>query len=436
MLPLHSEAQDAQYCKRSSHTGLWYDKFTRGWHTHISEEDRQTGRLLSFSSYAPAGEKEKKNPAADWVKRLDKEVVGDPDMVKMMAIRQRQVAESLGGVSSVFGTDWHFVTGLGNSHSVENGFAWHPTLGVPYLTGAAVKGLLRGWCKQWSDTFVKDGEDRDEMIHLWFGPSLEELNPKKGNGKKKRKPATGGLIFFDAIPTRPVKLKADIMTPHYGKWYEEGASRPNEPDTTPADWHDPKPIPFLVVAPEQTFQFAITKRATDAAKGILLTDVITELQLALENLGAGAKTATGYGRMQRDKGEEKRILAQKKELEQQHQRMQEEENRRKKTRDEAATSGLTGIAFEMVREATEQDWNLSKGRFIPKANEWLARLDKEAGSDTTHAACQWLSETLNTLSPGIMAEPDKVRGKRGKSVYKPATRELAYALIERTLDDS
>lgn len=433
MLPLHSEAQNAQYCKRSSHTGLWYDKFTRGWHTCISEEDRQAGRLLSFSSYAPTGGGEKKTPAAAWVKRLDKEVVGDPDMVKMMAIRQRQVAESLGGVSSVFATDWHFVTGMGNNHPVENGFAWHPTLGVPYLTGAAVKGLLRGWCEQWSDAFPTDGESKRDKLRLWFGPSLDELNPKKGSDIKKQKPAVGELIFFDAIPTRPVKIKADIMTPHYDKWYEEGESRPNRPDTIPADWHDPKPIPFLVVAPGQAFQFSVAKRTGSTVSLDEVTNALTE---ALKGIGAGAKTATGYGRMQRDEGEEKRILAQKKELEQQCQRMQEEENRRKKAQDEAEESGLTGIAFEMVREATEQGWNLDKGRFIPGANDWLARLDKEACSDTTHAACQWLSETLNRLHPGIMAEPDKVRGKKKKSVYKPATRELAHVLIERTLDDS
>jgi CRISPR-associated protein Cmr6 len=34
---------------------------------------------------------------------------------------------------------------------VENGFLWHPTLGVPYLPGAAVKGLVRAYVEHWDD---------------------------------------------------------------------------------------------------------------------------------------------------------------------------------------------------------------------------------------------------------------------------------------------
>jgi len=430
MLPLHSEAQSAQYTDKSSHAGLWYDKFIRGWHTQISEEERQAGRLLSFSSYTPAGEKEKKTPAADWVKRLDRKVVGDSDMVKMMAIRQRRVADSLGGVSSVFSTDWHFVTGLGNNHPVENGFAWHPTLGVPYLTGAAVKGLLRGWCEQWSGTFPTDDKSKRDKLRLWFGPSPDELNPKKGSTFKKQKPAAGELIFFDAIPTRPVKLKADIMTPHYGDWYQEGDKPPKaDGSNIPADWHNPVPVPFLVVDQGQSFQFSVAKRAGST---VSLDEVARALSEALQWIGVGAKTAAGYGRMQRDEDAEGRIRTQKAELERQLQRMQEEENRRKKVRDEAAASGMTGIALEMVGEAAEQGWHLGKGQFISKATEWLTRLDEEAGPNTIQAACLWLSGILSTLDPGVMINPNKVRGKRQKPVYKPATRDLAHALIRRT----
>ncbi len=180
--------------------------------------------------------------------------------------------------------EWHFVTGLGNAHPVENGLAWHHTLGVPFLTGAAVKGLLRAWCEAWVDGFDEG------RLRAWFGPSQQELEA----GAER---ATGGLIFFDALPVRPVRLKADIMTPHYGQWYAEGASRPNKPDTTPADWHDPLPVKFLVVDRGAEFRFAIARRpgAPDEADPAAAMDALKE---ALQHMGAGAKTAAGYGRMQ------------------------------------------------------------------------------------------------------------------------------------------
>ena len=53
------------------------------------------------------------------------------------------VSTSVDCLFGVFTTDGRFVTGTGRSHSVENGFAWHPTLGTPYLSGSSVKGMIR-----------------------------------------------------------------------------------------------------------------------------------------------------------------------------------------------------------------------------------------------------------------------------------------------------
>jgi hypothetical protein len=54
------------------------------------------------------------------------------------------------------------------------------------------------------------------------------------------------------------------------------------------------PVPFLVVAPQQKFQFSVAKRPRSA---IDLHEVVSELKNALASLGAGAKTAVGYGIM-------------------------------------------------------------------------------------------------------------------------------------------
>ena len=86
------------------------------------------------------------------------------------------------------------------------------------------------------------------------------------------------------------------MTPHMGEWYAEGAGRPGERDTIPGDWHDPVPVQFLV-ASRPRFQFALAPRPGAADAAADLPDLVQALGDALEWLGAGAKTAVGYGVM-------------------------------------------------------------------------------------------------------------------------------------------
>jgi len=258
-LPLYQGANPQQ--NEDCHAGLWYDRcfdgYTSGWKVMEAKEgkDGQGGKVT-------------------WINKMVAQPVGDQAMLQKFAERQAKLMGELKGISMHCVTQWHFVTGLGNNHPVENGFAWHPTLGVPYLTGAAVKGMLRGWCEAWLGW--KEGEDD----HLkWFGST----------------DAAGEIIFFDAIPTEPVQLITDIMTPHYGDWYAEGDQPPKaDGSNVPADWHAPKPIPFLAVAPNQTFQFSIARRTASKEP---IQKVLDEVLNALEHLGAGAKTAAGYGRM-------------------------------------------------------------------------------------------------------------------------------------------
>ena len=76
------------------------------------------------------------------------------------------------------------------------------------------------------------------------------------------------------------------MTPHYGDYYEG--------KTPPGDWLSPNPIPFLTVADKQEFLFAVVP--ADPGHIACCKPAIELLQQALAELGAGAKTAAGYGR--------------------------------------------------------------------------------------------------------------------------------------------
>lgn len=244
------EANGLNSCPQPAHRGLWFDRFFNGY--------GQTWKV---------GDSSKKT----WIDTVAGKT-GDEAQLDTAKNSLSSLIEKLNGEVCIRKSQWHFATGLGNAHPVENGFAWHFTLGVPYIAGAAVKGLVRAWMEEWE----RDACDDDKLLR-WFG-----------NDK-----TAGGFMFFDALPVEPVQLACDIMTPHMGEWYEKGGENPMNSKVTPADWHDPVPIPFLV-ARDIKLMFGIAPRNDDAKSE--LPQVMVALKNALEWLGAGAKTATGYGR--------------------------------------------------------------------------------------------------------------------------------------------
>lgn len=209
--------------------------------------------------------------------------------------KQQNLIGTLEGQFKIYQLDGHFVTGMGNSHPIENGFSWHHTLGVPYLSGSQVKGLLRAIIEQ----FYPEDETKEEIMLKWFG----------SKSKNAQENQVGELIFFDALPTKKPELSVDIMTPHMGDWYAEGGKITNietDSDKIPADWHDPTPIPFLAVK-NAGFLFSIAKCRPDS--DINIDKVFEFLDKALTHLGAGAKTQTGYGYMSSDENNNKKLNA-------------------------------------------------------------------------------------------------------------------------------
>lgn len=246
--PLYCIPDDRQP-QPQGHAGLWFDKFCDRWQPEWKID-------------APAKLK--------WIEQTAGEVVGNRDHIRESAHRLTRLARALGGRAEVYATESRFVTGLGRSHPVENGFAWHPTLGTPFLPGSSVKGMVRAWAK----AEQKDQEDRKRILG-----SLGQV---------------GSVRFLDAVPMSPVSLEVDVMTPHYGGW---------SPKDPPGDWCSPKPIPFLTTAPGIQFVFGIVP--TSATQDGDLDIVSDWLGNALKWAGAGAKTAVGYGRMKRDKQQER-----------------------------------------------------------------------------------------------------------------------------------
>lgn len=232
----------------SAHAGLWFDKFCDRWDSswHLSSDQGES------------------TPKLEWIKTVTGSPVGDAEQIDEFVSRQVSLTEKRGGRWFVMRTSSPFVTGLGRSHPVENGFAWHPTLGTPYLPGSSIKGLVHAWAEL---------ETEPEHVKRLLGDP--------GN--------TGDIAFLDAVPTGPARLEADVMTPHYANWTQEAP---------PGDWSSPTPIPFLVAAPRSQFLFCFVPCLASSSED--LDAVGTWLRSALAYEGGGAKTAVGYGRFEQD----------------------------------------------------------------------------------------------------------------------------------------
>ncbi|ASF46385.1 type III-B CRISPR module RAMP protein Cmr6 [Methylovulum psychrotolerans] len=288
--PLYQDHNMPAKKPENAHSGLWFERF-------FNQFDDDNHWQIRKPLKGKDGKEH--DPKKDWINTVTGKI-GSQKQLNEFQQRQQTLIAALQGESHCYSTDWHFVTGMGNPHPVENGFAWHPTLAVPYLAGSAVKGLVRAWVEMNEDGLSAD--ENKALLKRWFGTEA------KGQAAEQ----AGDFIFFDALPGEPPVLLCDIMTPHMGKWYEQGDSGSLNPNAIPADWHEPVPVPFLAVK-KAPFIFSIAARNPDKQPDDVkeLARVFDALNNALLWLGAGAKTAAGYGYMTEDKNFILELQAQK-----------------------------------------------------------------------------------------------------------------------------
>jgi CRISPR type III-B/RAMP module RAMP protein Cmr6 len=165
------------------------------------------------------------------------------------------------------------IVGIGRWNPVEVGFTLDRLTGSPFLPGSSVKGLLVAAAK-----LVAEGDlEGDEAF--W------NEHRKRIFGEQE---TASTFDFYDAYPSNWPTLEVDVMTPHHGKYY-------GNPSEVPADWDDPVPVSFLRLAAKTPFLFWCGPRQgktalpgdIEALKALLIT--------ALDWLGIGAKTTSGYG---------------------------------------------------------------------------------------------------------------------------------------------
>jgi CRISPR-associated protein Cmr6 len=379
-LPLYTPNHAPAHCPASAHTGLWFDKFCNQW------------PAIGWSLKSVAD----RNPKLDWIRTVVGKATGDAKLLTEYAARMAGLARARGGEVFHFKTASRFATGLGREHPIENGFVWHPALGTPCLPGSSVKGLVREWAKTW------DGAAEDALSRI-FGPRDLRGIPA----------STGSVIFFDALPAKPVQIAADVMTPHYGPYYERGE--------VPGDWHSPVPIPFLTVAPGQSFVFTLAPRTPSESDRADCRIAADWLETALLELGAGAKTAVGYGRFERDATVEAEEKTAKERAAQAAREVAE------KAAFAARLANISPLARELAQAAHDQRWENDANAFkAPDIVEnWLARLEADPQAD----AIARLRGFLDRHFAGLLANPDLMGGKKKDTpVFKDRWRNLAKRL--------
>lgn len=171
--------------------------------------------------------------------------------------------------------------GLGDEGVLETSITLHHTYGVPYIRGSALKGLAAAFARnrvggKWKKEKAAEAAEAYKIV---FGETAD----------------AGYVTFHDAlyVPGSGVSgqaLHADIMTVHHPKYYR--GEKDHDGLVPPADWDEPNPVPFL----SATGRYLIAVSAPPGGEAWRQA-AFDLLKLALATEGIGAKTSSGYGRM-------------------------------------------------------------------------------------------------------------------------------------------
>jgi CRISPR-associated protein Cmr6 len=179
--------------------------------------------------------------------------------------------------------EWRLAVGHGNkANAYETGLALHGTYGWPVIPGSALKGLAAAWASS-----ELSGVDAGDLQRVLGGPR-PGASPPAGGQASAGGARQGTVRFLDAIPDgQPVTVLTDVLTPHVKPYYDSLADKAATP-VPPAEYHNPVPVTFLTVRGG----FAVDLYGPDEKDVGLAAEWLIE---AGDELGAGAKTAAGYG---------------------------------------------------------------------------------------------------------------------------------------------
>jgi len=329
-----------------------------------------------------------------------------------------------------------FATGLGIEHPVENGFSFLTPYGLPYLAGSGVKGVFRRAAEElalFSEEYNIAVDERPTMLDVWwlFGfegagsiwsvdrfqadlrnmvnrPDFRHLicraipegkerqsfleDPKRFlerlDSLRQRIQMRGALAFWDVFPKPKNVLTVEIMTPHYGDYYQAKRSRAYPNGAPPHNAGQPNPIPFLAVPAGSSFVFHVvceSQYLPDMLRShwkALLERIVNH---AFDWLGFGAKTSVGYGVMQPVKSAANARTNQGEAF--------KHSKPTAKSPEEAAIEALRKI-LEIARKAGNKEpggeLNSRCMGLLREARNWESRELRRKASDLIEEAFKWL----------------------------------------------
>lgn len=237
---------------RTSHAGLWLDKFIAS-HSGDTEARRRLTQQVAEGIREPAG-------YAAFYRRWE-------ESLSTLKARTSQ-AKTLG----------RMVIGLGGEAVLETAITLHWTYGMPYIPGSALKGLAASYARRLGEEWFENKKPT-RAYEILFGKTED----------------AGYVTFFDALYVPgsghnagrgSCALYTDVITVHHPMYFQGGVA-------APADWDSPKPVPFL----SATGRYLIAV-ASDTGWESWRDAAFEILKQALAEEGIGAKTSSGYGRME------------------------------------------------------------------------------------------------------------------------------------------
>jgi CRISPR-associated protein Cmr6 len=248
---------------RGTHAGLWFDKYLLKQEDKIHEVNEQRELLIL---------EENVHSRYDLVKEVC--ALPEPIMYKPFFERWKAILlDEHNAEVRCARVKGRMIVGLGLESVIETAVLLHRTYGVPYIPGSALKGLAASYVRQ---HLGKDWQKGSSQYKILFGDTDD----------------AGYITFFDAlyIPGSGYNKQAlwpDIIAVHHQQYYQDKAA--------PADWDSPIPVPLL----SATGEYLIALAAPDLQQRKQWLDLAFQiLGQALDKSGIGAKTSSGYGRME------------------------------------------------------------------------------------------------------------------------------------------
>lgn len=163
----------------------------------------------------------------------------------------------------------------------KTGFTFDYVSGLPYIPGSSIKGILRESIKKYKEDVSKYLGIK-ENIDLYISNLIDMLfGDDQGSNECSNAEVFKRDVFFDAIIIDGDKnkyiLKEDFITPHF-------------------EFENPKPIRILALKPEVKIKFYFMMKR-DEIGGIACHKRFDLYKGLLLDLGVGAKTNTGYGKL-------------------------------------------------------------------------------------------------------------------------------------------